>query len=170
MREGAWGLMEIEICYRPIGIIHSPFKEPKGVPIQPSAARGVRGTAEVFPEYAKGLKDIEGFSHIVLIYHFHLVKANKLLVRPYMDKNEHGVFATRAPGRPNPIGISVVRLLEVRGSILVLENVDIVDGTPLLDIKPYVPEFDIHDVERIGWLEQNVHKLPKVKDDGRFVR
>lgn len=160
----------MEVTYRIIGIIHSPFKEPKGVPIQPTAARGVRGTVEVFPEYAPGLKDIEGFSHIILIYHFHLVKPGKLLVRPYMDEEEHGVFATRAPSRPNPIGISIVRLLRVDGNVLHVEDIDIVDGTPLLDIKPYVPEFDIRDVERKGWLSRNVHKLPEAKDDGRFVR
>jgi len=160
----------MEICYRPIGVIHSPFREPKGVPIQPSAAKGIRGTVEVFPEYADGLKDVEGFSHVILIYHFHLARSGKLIVRPYMDDEEHGVFATRAPGRPNPIGLSVVRLLEVRGRRLTVENVDVLDGTPLLDIKPYVPEFDVHRVERIGWLEKSVHKLLKARDDGRFTR
>ncbi|KUH34766.1 tRNA-Thr(GGU) m(6)t(6)A37 methyltransferase TsaA [Thermococcus celericrescens] len=159
-----------EISYRPIGVIHSPFNEPKGVPIQPSAAKGVRGTVEVFPEYAPGLEDIEGFSHIILIYHFHLAKPGKLLVRPYMDDEEHGVFATRAPSRPNPIGLSIVRLIGVDGNVLHIEDVDIVDGTPLLDIKPYVPEFDIRTVERKGWLERNVHKLPEARDDGRFVK
>ncbi|AJC72026.1 hypothetical protein X802_07530 [Thermococcus guaymasensis DSM 11113] len=159
-----------EVTYRFIGVIHSPFKEPKGVPIQPSAARGVKGTVEVFPEYSLGLKDIEGFSHIILIYHFHLAKPGKLLVRPYMDEEEHGVFATRAPGRPNPIGLSIVRLIGVEGNVLHIEDVDIVDGTPLLDIKPYVPEFDMREVERIGWLERNVHKLPEARDDGRFVK
>jgi len=159
-----------EVTYRIIGVIHSPFKEPKGVPIQPSAAKGVRGTVEVFPEYSPGLKDLEGFSHIILIYHFHLAKPGKLLVRPYMDEDEHGVFATRAPSRPNPIGLSIVRLISVEGNVLHIEDVDIVDGTPLLDIKPYVPEFDIRTVERTGWLERNVHKLPEARDDGRFVK
>ncbi|GAB6135045.1 hypothetical protein JCM16307_05930 [Thermococcus prieurii] len=124
----------------------------------------------MFPEYADGLKDIEGFSHIILIYHFHLARPGRLTVRPYMDNEEHGVFATRAPGRPNPIGLSVVRLLEVRRRRLTVENIDVLDGTPLLDIKPYVPEFDVHRVERIGWLEKNVHKLPEARDDGRFTR
>ncbi|AHL22500.1 MULTISPECIES: tRNA (N6-threonylcarbamoyladenosine(37)-N6)-methyltransferase TrmO [Thermococcus] len=160
----------MEICYRPIGVIHSPFREPNGVPIQPSAAKGIRGTVEVFPEYADGLKDIEGFSHVILIYHFHLARPGELIVRPYMDDEGHGVFATRAPGRPNPIGLSVVRLLEVRGRRLTVGNIDVLDGTPLLDIKPYVPEFDVHRVERIGWLEKNVHKLPEARDDGRFTR
>ncbi|BAD84900.1 hypothetical protein, conserved, UPF0066 family [Thermococcus kodakarensis KOD1] len=159
-----------EICYRPIGVIHSPFKEPKDVPIQASAARGIRGTVDVFPEFEEGLKDIEGFSHVILIYHFHRARFKSLLVRPYMDENYHGVFATRAPARPNPIGISIVRLVERRGNVLIVEDVDVLDGTPLLDIKPYVPEFDYREGVRTGWLEENVHKLPEAKDDGRFAK
>ncbi len=158
-----------EIKFRPIGIIHSPFKEAKGVPIQPSAAKGIEGKVEIFPEYAEGIDDIGNFSHIFLIYHLHLSRKYSLKVKPYMDDKERGVFATRAPSRPNPIGISVVELLEVDGNMLHIKNVDIVDGTPLLDIKPYVPEFDIHNVKKIGWLEKNVHKLPETKDDGRFI-
>jgi tRNA-Thr(GGU) m(6)t(6)A37 methyltransferase TsaA len=148
-----------EIRYRPIGIIHSAFGEPKGIPIQPSAALGVEGTVEVFPKYADGLKDLEGFSHIILLYHFHLSKEPSLEVKPYMDEQPHGVFATRAPSRPNPIGISVVPLVKIEGNVLHVRNIDIVDKTPLLDIKPYVPDFDVRDVEKTGWLEKNVHKL-----------
>jgi len=159
-----------EIRYKPIGIIHSQFKEPKGVPIQPTAAKGIDGRVELFPEYAEGLKDLEGLSHIILIYHLHLSRKTSLKVRPYMDNEMHGVFATRAPSRPNPIGISVVRLVRIDGNILYIKDVDIVDGTPLLDIKPYVPEFDVREVEKIGWLENNVHKLPESKDDGRFQK
>ena len=158
-----------QIVYKPIGIIHTPFKQPKGTPIQPISAKGVKGYIEVFPEYAKGLKDIEGFSHIFLIYHFHLVKGSSLVVKPYMDKELRGIFATRAPCRPNPIGISVVRLIKVVGNILHVQDVDIVDGTPLLDIKPYVPAFDIREVERIGWLERVISKVRVTRDDGRFV-
>ncbi len=157
-----------EIEYRPIGIVHSPFKEPKGTPIQPKAAEGIEGTVEVFSEYVEGMKDLGGFSHIILIYHFHLCKRSLLQVKPFMDDQMHGVFATRAPSRPNPIGISVVRLEKVDGNILYIKDVDIVDGTPLLDIKPYVPEFDVRVVEKIGWLEKNVKKLPTSRDDGRF--
>ena len=158
------------IKYRPIGIIHSPFRTPHGTPIQPTAAYNVEGTVEIFPEFVEGLKDLEGFSHIILIYHFHLVTGFSLLVKPYMDENYHGVFATRAPARPNPIGISVVRLDKIEGNILYVRDIDIVDGAPLLDIKPYVPEFDIrNDVSKIGWLERNIKKLPKARDDGRFV-
>jgi tRNA-Thr(GGU) m(6)t(6)A37 methyltransferase TsaA len=158
-----------ETKYKPIGIIHSPFKEPRGTPIQPAGAKGIKGTVEIFPEYAGGLKDIGGFSHIILLYHFHLSKGPALIVKPYMDSEAHGVFAMRGPSRPNPIGISVVGLVRVEGNMLHIQDVDIVDGTPLLDIKPYVPEFDIREVERIGWLEKNVHKLSESKDDGRFT-
>ncbi|MEA3254018.1 MAG: tRNA (N6-threonylcarbamoyladenosine(37)-N6)-methyltransferase TrmO [Chloroflexota bacterium] len=159
-----------EIKYQPIGVIHSPFKEPKGTPIQPAAAEGIDGVVEVFPEYADGLKDVEGFSHIILIYHFHLSGQSQLRVKPYMDGKTHGVFAMRGPSRPNPIGISEVRLMGVEGNILHIRDVDIVDGTPLLDIKPYVPQFDVREVEKIGWLGENVHKLSVSKDDGRFTK
>jgi len=157
-----------EIRYKPIGIIHSPFKEPKGTPIQPTAAKGVDGAVEVFPEYVEGLKDLDGFSHIILIYHFHLSRKFSLKVKPFMDDQIRGVFSTRAPSRPNPIGISVVRLIKIEKNVLHIRDVDIIDGTPLLDIKPYVPEFDVRVVDKIGWLERNVNKLPISKDDGRF--
>lgn len=157
------------IKYRPVGIIHSPFMEPKGTPIQSSAAKGVNGTIEIFHEYVDGLTDLEGFSHIILLYHFHRSRKFSLTVRPYMDDVEHGVFATRSPSRPNPIGISVVRLISVHENIIEIRDVDILDGTPLLDIKPYVPDFDIKEVECIGWLEDRVHRLPESRDDGRFA-
>jgi len=159
-----------EIKYKPIGVIHSPFKEPKGTPIQPAGAQGIDGTVEVFPEYTEGLKDVEGFSHIILIYHFHLSKGSSLKVRPYMDNEVHGVFAMRGPSRPNPIGISVVRLIRIEENTLHIQDVDILDGTPLLDIKPYVPEFDIREAEKTGWLKKNVHKLSTSKDNGRFIK
>jgi tRNA-Thr(GGU) m(6)t(6)A37 methyltransferase TsaA len=158
-----------ELKYKPIGVIHSPFKEPKGTPIQPTGAKGTKGTVEIFSEYAEGLRDIGGFSHIILLYHFHLSKGPALIAKPYMADETHGVFAMRGPSRPNPIGISVVRLVRVEGNVLHIRDVDIVDGTPLLDIKPYIPEFDIGEVERIGWLEKNVHKLSTSKDNGRFT-
>ena len=159
-----------DIKYSPIGVIHSPFKKPKGTPIQPAGAEGINGSVEVFPRYAEGLKDLEGFSHIILIYHFHLSGEFTLTAKPYMDTESHGVFAMRGPSRPNSIGISVVRLVKVEGNILLVKDVDILDGTPLLDIKPYVPEFDTRDVESIGWLEKKVHKLSESKDDGRFEK
>jgi tRNA (adenine37-N6)-methyltransferase len=159
-----------EIKYKPIGIIHSPFKEPKGTPIQPAAAKGIGGKVEVFSEYAEGLEDVEGFSHIILVCHFHLAGKPSLKVKPFMDTQMRGVFATRAPSRPNPIGISIVRLVKIEENILHVQDVDIVDGTPLLDIKPYVGEFDANEVYKEGWLEKNVHKLPTSKDDGRFIK
>jgi tRNA-Thr(GGU) m(6)t(6)A37 methyltransferase TsaA len=157
-----------EIHYRPIGIIHSPFPTTKGVPIQPGAAVGVAGIVEVFAEYAEGLLHVDGFSHVMLCYHFHLSKGACLHVTPFLDDHLHGVFATRAPSRPNPIGISIVRLVCVQGNSLHILDVDIVDGTPLLDIKPYVPAFDIREVTKSGWLENKVCQLSTAKDDGRF--
>ena len=154
--------------FKPIGIVHSPFKEAIGVPIQPKAAKGIEGTVEVFAEFADGLADLDGFSHIILICHFHLANNYKLKVTPYMDDQQRGVFATRAPSRPNPIGISVVRLNRIENNILYIQDVDIIDGTPLLDIKPYVPEFDSKTDIKIGWLEKRVNKLSATKDDGRF--
>lgn len=156
------------IRYTPIGVIYSPFTEVTGMPIQPAGAKGITGTVEVNLEYCDGLKDLEGFSHIILIYHFHLTKGYTLQVEPFMDDNIHGVFATRAPKRPNPIGISVVRLSKAEGCTLYIEDVDIVDGTPLLDIKPYVPEFDVRKVEKTGWLSKRVHRVHKTRADERF--
>ena len=106
-----------EIKYKPIGVVHSPHKEPKGTPIQPAGAKGIDGTVEVFPEYAEGLKDLEGFSHIILLYHFHLSRGASLRVKPFMDTEVHGVFAMRGPSRPNPIGISAVRLVRIEGNV-----------------------------------------------------
>lgn len=159
-----------EIRYKSIGIIHTPFKEPKGTPIQPTASVNNEGKVEIFPEFIDGLHDLENFSHVFLIYHFHLSKKTSLKVKPFMDNNEHGIFATRAPSRPNPIGISIVRLNKIENNMLYINDVDIVDGTSLLDIKPYVPEFDIRKVTKNGWLERNVHKLEKTKDDERFIK
>ena len=159
------------ITYQPIGVIRSPFRKPRGTPIQPPAAAGVEGTVELDPVYVDGLKDLEGFSHIVLLYHFHLSKPSPLLVRPFMDDEAHGVFAMRGSSRPNPVGLSIVRLERIEGHLLRIKDVDIVDGTPLLDIKPFVPQFDVRDNQdiRIGWLGDKVQKLPESRDDGRFV-
>ena len=162
--------MRERIVYAPIGVIQTPFRDPRGTPIQPPAGRGVEGRVVVFPKYAAGLADLEGFSHLVLIYHFHRSGPPRLHVRPFMDDREHGVFATRAPARPNPIGLSVVRLLKVEGNVLHVADVDIVDGTPLLDIKPYVPQFDAATGARIGWLQGKLGRLPRARDDGRFAQ
>ncbi len=159
-----------DITYRQIGIIRSPFAEAKDTPIQPAVAAGIDGSIEVFSEYIPALKDLEGFSHIILLYHFHLSAGYSPSVRPFLDSEFRGLFSTRSPRRPNPIGLSVVRLVGIEKNILHIQDVDIVDGTPLLDIKPYVPDFDIREAQRIGWLENNIHKLPDTKDDGRFSK
>jgi tRNA-Thr(GGU) m(6)t(6)A37 methyltransferase TsaA len=157
-----------DIRYVPIGVVHSPFKDVKGMPIQAAAAKGIEGTVEVDPEYEDGLKDLEGFSHIILLYHFHHSRGYALNVQPFMDDNMRGVFATRAPQRPNAIGISVVRLMQVQGCTIFIEDIDVLDGTPLLDIKPYVPEFDVRAVERTGWLHNKAGKVHKLSADERF--
>ena len=155
---------------KPIGIIHSPFHQATGTPIQPRAAQGAEGTVEVFSEYLPGLKDLEGFERIWLLYWFHRAIFEKcdLVVKPYLDDTRRGVFATRAPARPNPIGLSAVRLLEVRGNLLRVCDVDILNGTPLLDIKPYFPQFDCFKVQRSGWLKGST--LRRAKADNRFER
>lgn len=140
------------------------------MPIQPSGAAGIRGTVELFPEFADGLKDLDGFSHLILLYRFHESQGFKLTVTPFLDSEPRGVFATRAPKRPNPIGLSIVRLIRIQGSTLEIENVDILDGTPLLDIKPYVPEFDQQEDCRIGWLEQLRGMAKAKRSDDRFTR
>ena len=156
------------VSYQPIGTIHSPFESIEKVPIQPAAASGIRGTVEVFAEFAAGLQDVHGFSHIILLYHFHRVTQVRLTVVPYLDKEPRGVFATRAPSRPNPIGLSIMRLLGIEGNLLHVENVDVVDGTPLLDIKPYVPAFDHNEAERTGWLEITGDRVKEKRSDDRF--
>jgi tRNA (adenine37-N6)-methyltransferase len=162
--------MKTAIIYSPIGVIHSPFKEPHDAPIQAAVAGDIEGTVEIFPEYTEGLSDLDGFSHIILIYHFHLAKRHSLRIKPYLDSELRGVFATRAPSRPNPIGMSIVRLVNVEGRRLLIRGVDILDGTPLLDIKPYVPDLDAHNTEKIGWLSGKVNEFSKTRDDGRFYR
>ena len=159
--------MSIEL--HPIGIVHTPHPTPEGTPIQPPGAAGMKGTVEVFEPYREGLADLDGFSHVVLLYHFHLSDDYELRVVPFMDTVPRGVFATRAPKRPNPIGLSVVRLDRIEGGILHVDRVDIVDGTPLLDIKPYVPEFDAPTEIRTGWLENARKTVSDRRADSRFA-
>lgn len=156
------------IQLRPIGVIGTPFKEPKGTPIQPAVAEGARGTVTVFEEFQDGLKDLEGFDRIWLIYWVHRAPEARLLVTSFLDDHERGVFATRAPARPNPIGMSSVRLLRRDGNVLSVADVDMIDGTALLDIKPYAPAFDSYKVKQSGWLD-NSRKNRRIADD-RFVR
>jgi tRNA-Thr(GGU) m(6)t(6)A37 methyltransferase TsaA len=161
--------MAATIIFRPIGIIHTPFAEHKDAPIQPRRGKGIKGTIDIFPEYTEGLADLDGFSHIYLIFHLHRSEGFKLRVVPYLDDNERGVFATRAPRRPNAIGLSIVRLDRIEGSTLYIEDVDMLDGTPLLDIKPFVHRFDEPDDIRIGWLEGKAEHVDDTKDDGRSM-
>lgn len=157
-----------ECVLKPIGIIYTPFKNREGMPIQPNGGKGITGIIKIAPKYASGLKDLKGFSHIILIYFFHLSKGYKLLVKPFLDKTKRGVFATRAPKRPNPIGMSVVKLKKIKKTELHVENIDIISGTPLLDIKPYIPRIDAQKTKEIGWLKGKAHKTAKIKADKRF--
>jgi tRNA-Thr(GGU) m(6)t(6)A37 methyltransferase TsaA len=143
----------MDILFHPIGIIHSPFSEPTGTPIQPRFADGAAGHVEVFEEFAPGLADLEGFSHVHLIYHFHRSTGYSLVVTPYLDDTERGLFATRSPRRPNAIGLSVVRLERVEGRLLHVADLDVIDDTPLLDIKPFNPSVDHRGASSVGWME-----------------
>jgi tRNA (adenine37-N6)-methyltransferase len=143
--------MSESIAYRPIGVIRSGHTKPEETPIQPVYSEGCEGRAEVLPEFAAGLRDLEGFSHIYLIYHMHESDRAELVVKPFLQDVERGVFATRAPCRPNPIGLSIVRLVRREENILYLDLVDVLDGTPLLDIKPYAARFDRIEATRNGW-------------------
>ena len=156
------------VTFRPIGIIRTPFLDAEGMPIQATAAVGVPGRIELEAEFAEGLADLDGFSHLILVYHLHRVTAARLTVTPFLDDRPHGIFATRSPARPNPIGLSTVRLVGINGSTLEVEDVDMVDGTPLLDIKPYVPAFDERDDVLVGWFTDRLGGLPGARADDRF--
>jgi len=156
------------IEFHPIGTIHTPFKDPKGAPIQPRRSGGSKGTIVIHDKFVDGLKDLDGFSHIVLLFYFHRSEGYKLRVIPFLDDVERGLFATRAPRRPNQIGLSVVQLERIEGNILHIKNVDMLDGTPLLDIKPYVHAFDNEESVRIGWLENKSHIAKNTRADKRF--
>jgi tRNA-Thr(GGU) m(6)t(6)A37 methyltransferase TsaA len=156
------------VTYRPIGVIHTPFTDVDGMPIQPIAAAGIRGTIDLDPGFAAGLLGLDGFSHLILLYHLHQVRAPRLTVTPFLDDRPHGIFATRSPARPNPVGLSTVRLVRVLGPTIEIEDVDMLDGTPLLDIKPYIPAFDDRPGARVGWFTGRLDRLPEVRADGRF--
>ena len=153
---------------KPIGVTHSPNRQEAGTPIQPRWAEHIEGRVEVFPEFAAGLKDLDGFERVWLLYWCDRAAPVELLAKPYLDDNVRGVFATRAPCRPNPIGLSTVRLLRIEGRMLHVAGLDALDQTPLLDIKPYAPEFDCYAVERIGWLGRRQSR--QTKADQRFSR
>ncbi|MBM4158573.1 MAG: tRNA (N6-threonylcarbamoyladenosine(37)-N6)-methyltransferase TrmO [Ignavibacteria bacterium] len=158
-----------EVIYKPIGVIHSEHLSPKGTPIQTTQRSKTVCYIEIYKKYVKGLKDLEGYSHIILIYHFHLSGKSPLLVKPFLDRKLRGVFATRAPGRPNPIGFTVVSLVGITGNKILIKSDDIVDGTPLLDIKPYIPKFDIKKVKKTGWVQKKLKGVHAARDDGRFT-
>ncbi len=154
----------MKIKYESIGVVHSPFKKPEGTPIQPSRAKRAAGTVEVFEQYVDGLCDLEGFSHIILLCHLHQTAGYRLKVVPFLDTRLRGVFATRAPSRPNPIGLSVVELVGIDRNLLAVQGIDLLDGTPVLDLKPYVGEFDDRAGSRSGWLE-DARRHTDVADD-----
>jgi len=157
-----------QITYGAIGVIHSPFVKRAGMPIQPTGAQGIRGTVEVHPDFVSGLDGLEGFTHVILLYHFHESVTTKLTVTPFLDTEPHGVFATRAPCRPNPIGLSIVRLLRIDGASLHVEDIDVLDGTPLLDVKPYIPEFDERPGAKVGWIDKARGRVQSLRSDDRF--
>ncbi len=142
------------VLFRPIGVIHSDHVSANQTPIQPVYAGDCTGRAEIFAEFADGLADIEGFSHIYLVTWLHQAGPPRLRVTPFLQDAEHGIFATRAPCRPNPIGLSLVRLIRREGPVLHLAGVDMLDGTPLLDLKPYSPRYDSVDAPRGGWTDE----------------
>jgi tRNA (adenine37-N6)-methyltransferase len=156
------------ICCRPIGLVHSPFTDVEGMPIQPGGRAADPGTVEIFPEFAEGLCDLEGFSHLILLVHLHQAGTARLSVTPFLDSEPRGVFATRAPTRPSPIGLSVVEVVRREGPVLHIANLDFLDGTPVLDVKPYVPSFDSVPGARAGWLEGVSDQMAGTRADSRF--
>lgn len=152
-----------------IGIIHSPFHALEDMPIQPKGAPDAEGRVVVDPEYAPGLRDLDGFSHIYLIYRLHKATRTELVVTPFMDTVERGVYATRSPLRPNHIGLSVVNLSAVEDNVLIVRGIDVLDGTPLLDIKPYVAVFDVVEGSRSGWIKARHEEVRRKRSDDRFI-
>lgn len=152
-----------QMVFRSIGIIHSPHKKLSEIPIQPVFSRGIKGRVTVDPEYAEGLMGLHKFSHIFLFYYFHQSQKTCLRLNPYLSEQEHGIFATRAPHRPNKLGMSLVRLTGIEGPVLHVKDVDILDGTPLVDIKPYIQRFDSREHVRSGWQD-------RVSDDTAIIR
>ena len=147
--------MTDDIFIKPIGIINTPYKEPKGMPIQGTFEKGITGLAHIFPEYKKGLKDVEGFSHLIFLYFFNRSEKENLISKPFLEDEEYGIFSMRSPHRPNHIGMSIVKVENVREDGIVFSEVDMLDGTPLLDIKPYVKHFDSRDNVQSGWIDKH---------------
>lgn len=160
--------MEV-VTYQPIGVVRSPFTTLEGMPLQTVAAQGVQGSVELEPILAAGLKDLAAFSHLILLTHLHQMSGYSLEVTRYLDDQPHGLFATRSPRRPNPIGLSVVRLIAIQDATLIIEDVDLLDGTLVLDLKPYVPTFDARETERIGWYAGRIERVQTTRSDRRFT-
>ena len=162
--------MSTSIQYEPIGVIRTPFDDPEGMPIQPAGDATARGTVDLDSEYEAGLADLEGFSHCILLYHLHAGDSGySLTPTPFLDETPRGLFATRAPNRPNPLGLSVVAIESVDGSELTVSGVDVVDGTPVLDIKPFVGAFDSPDEPVDGWVEGAQADVETAAADDRFI-
>ena len=162
----------MNINLKQIGTIHSPFCNLENMPVQPKGARDVIATIEIKEEFKEGLKDLDGFNFVYLIYYFHKVKKHQLLVLPFNEKTntKRGVFSTRTPMHPNSLGLSVVELLEVKKNIVTIRGVDILDGTPLIDIKPYIENFDkIDKVPKSGWMKASLEEVSRKKSDDRFI-
>jgi len=158
------------IHYKTIGIIHTPFTSADATPIQPTGAAGVKGTIHIKQEYQDGLQDLDGFGKIIVLYHLHHVQQEHLVVTPFLDSRSHGVFATRAPTRPNPIGLSILTLNRVEQNILHVENVDMLNESPVIDIKPYIPSVDSFADEHIGWLAKAHEQFKHAQSDNRFSK
>ncbi len=139
----------------PIGVIHSPYKDTKDIPIQGKFKPEVKAYIKLKSKYATGLKDLDGFSHAIIIYFFHKSQKEEILGKPFLENKEHGIFAIRSPHRPNHIGLSVVKIDSIKNDELHFSEVDILDGTPVLDIKPYVRHFDRRDSIICGWLDKH---------------
>lgn len=154
--------------FNSIGTIYTPFKDIEGMPIQPRGAADIAGRVELDECFADGLQDLDGFSHLILLYGFHKSRGYELVVTPFLDKRKRGLFATRAPRRPNPVGISIVRLVRIEAPVIHILGADVLDGTPLLDIKPYVPGFDAFPEANAGWLETTAGQASDLKSDERF--
>ena len=156
-------LLTMEFTIKPIGSIESPFNNRKNTPIQPCYSDKF-GTVEIFDDYAAGLQDLEGFSHVILIYYFDRSDDTQLRVKPYLDESSKGIFATRHQNRPNKIGLSIVQIVKIENNKILVKGIDVLNNTPLVDIKPFVPFFDCQDLKNlsVGWLKD---KLIPTKDE-----
>jgi len=158
----------VKIEFTPIGIIHTPFKTIENIPIQPAAGKTIEGWIEIFDEYTEGLSDLDGFSHIYLLFHLHRSKNYSLKLIPFLDTVKRGVFSTRSPARPNPLGLSIVEIVSIHDNIINIKGIDILDGSPLIDIKPYVPDFEVTKNIKKGWFEGKEKIIPGKLSDDRF--